>query len=90
MRIVELSPAYVWDCEECGRENFQRSVSSALDPKIPADAEIIRQIHRIGPSDPISPHCLAIVRTRPNRVTCRHCNTEFHAIDTGSTPDNDA
>lgn len=84
MTTVELSPAYVWDCERCGRENFQRCVSVRLDPEDDADADVIRAHHGLDPHDPIPDGLMGAFQTRPDRVTCRHCNTEFKAADAGT------
>ncbi|HVL14133.1 MAG TPA: hypothetical protein VM529_16300 [Gemmata sp.] len=84
MSIVNLSPAYVWDCEDCGRENFQRAVSLKLDPRDDGDAETIRRMHGLSEGEPIPPTLGVGMMTRPNRVTCKHCGTEFEAADSGS------
>lgn len=77
MTTVELVPAYVWDCERCGRENFQRSVSVVLNPDDPDDADVIRQMHDIPDADPIPEGMSVRAMTTPDRVTCRHCEAEF-------------
>ena len=28
---IELHPAFVWDCDDCGRENFVRSIVGEFD-----------------------------------------------------------
>lgn len=84
MSIVNLSPAYVWDCEECGRENFQRAVSVKLDPNDDGDAETIRRIHGLSEGEPIPPTLGVGMMTRPSRVTCKHCGAEFEAVDSGA------
>lgn len=89
MHIVELAPAYVWDCGQCGRENFQRAVSMRLDPNDPGDAEMIREIHDIDPDKPIPDIIAMSWQTRPERVTCKHCGTEFVAADSGGDGDED-
>ena len=81
MQTVELSPAYLWDCPECGRENFQRAVSVVLDPSDPDDAATIRDMHGIEDHDPIPENFGVRMQTRPDRVTCRHCGAEFRAAD---------
>ena len=83
MDTVELAPAYSWDCPECGRENFQRCVSHVLDRNDPEDADLIRASLGIPDGEPIPPRVGGQMQTRPNRVTCRHCGTEYKALDTG-------
>lgn len=84
--IVELAPAYVWDCESCGRENLQRAISVRLDPDDPADAETIRRIEGLDDDEPIDrdPLFRRSMTTRPERVTCKHCGEEFKAVDSGA------
>lgn len=84
MTIVALSPAYVWDCEDCGRENFQRAVSIQLDPEDESDAEAIRTMCGIEPEEAIPDGLTGCVMTRPRRVTCKHCGKEFKAVDTNA------
>jgi hypothetical protein len=84
MSIVALSPAYVWDCEECGRENFQRAVSIRLDPEDEGDAATIRDMEGLSEGEPIPNGLVGCMMTRPSRVTCKHCGKEFKAVDAGS------
>jgi hypothetical protein len=58
--IVELVPAFMWDCPNCGRENFQRAVSVMVPPDQLPDH-----------LDPESGDGI-IATTVPERVTCRH------------------
>lgn len=60
--IIELSPAYMWDCPSCGRENFQRSILLAATEE---DKEL-----GIDPND-------YTWQTYPNVVICRHCEKQF-------------
>lgn len=88
MDHVELLPAYLWDCPACGRENFQRTVTRFLDPHDEADAECIaalygeemlehaRDGHEHGK---VGIHA----QSTPDRVTCRHCDEEFHVARSG-------
>lgn len=83
MQSVHLSPAYVWDCPECGRENFQRTVSVVLRAgENTGDEEIIRHLGGLDAHDPIPKGMQVVAQSRPDRVTCRHCNVEFGAVDT--------
>ena len=83
MSIVNLSPAYVWDCEDCGRENWQRAVSIRLDPEDEGDAETLRAMHGLEDGAEIPEGLAGGMMTRPMRVTCKHCGREFKAVDTG-------
>jgi predicted nucleic-acid-binding Zn-ribbon protein len=75
---VELNPSYIWDCPECGRENFQRSVTRYLDPNDPEDGAVI-----IGLYGELNSGRLVSAQSTPDRVTCKHCQTEFRVADIG-------
>jgi hypothetical protein len=81
--IVELHPAFSWDCPDCGRENFQRSVHVSLNPGRPEDAATIRRLEGWSEGDPIPESYGASFLTKPNRVTCRHCEKEYETADSG-------
>lgn len=68
--IVELSPAYLWDCPECGRENFQRAITYIPTAE---DRE----------NDPNIPEDDGHFMTRPETVVCRHpdCGKMFKCQD---------
>lgn len=85
MLIIELHPAFSWDCAECGRENFQRAISRFLDPEDPVEASIIREAHGIPEDEEIPPSRQCRVKTIPEKVICKHCQTPFLTTDT--TPD---
>lgn len=66
---------------DCGRENFQRYYSVALDLEEPDDADAIREmIEEKGLDGDRFRH-----RTipRPDHLTCRQCGAECKAVDTG-------
>jgi ribosomal protein L37AE/L43A len=62
--IVELSPAYMWDCPNCGRENFQRSITVALTEE--------DRIHMNLSSEEIGSW-----QSYPNFITCKFCKQSF-------------
>lgn len=76
--IAVLHPAYVWDCEECGRENFQRAIVISEEEKMSSIREM-QDDDEPGPP----PEMLEIMTccTYPVRVTCKHCNQEFTTAD---------
>jgi hypothetical protein len=79
LRVVELIPAFSWTCDDCGRDNFERSIAVApesLDPQaLPVaadeDAETIRDWLAAGGEGSWA--------MAPRRVTCRHCGARFDA-----------
>lgn len=71
-RKVELFTAYLWTCNDCGRDNFVRSVvlePGAVDVDELPDSEAIRDwIEAVGTGN----FC-----TIPTAVRCEHCGAEF-------------
>ena len=72
---VELHEAFIWDCDECGRENLLRAI-----PSTPPPAEEIRKMMNLEPYDdvPESPDD-GWVFIPPN-VTCTHCESAFESV----------
>lgn len=63
--IVELHPAYFWDCPECGRENFQRTITRFFPcPDCEGDKA----------------HAVPFV-TYPETVECHHCGEIYVPTD---------
>lgn len=78
-RTVEMLQAFLWICEDCGRDNFERAIvlePESIDPEnIPElageDADAIREWIAAGIEG-------AWVKA-PDQVRCRHCGAEFIA-----------
>lgn len=81
---IDLHPAHVWDCEECGRENFCRCVAVELDPSDPCDAELL-EIARAECTE-TGNKVEGFWQTAPETVTCAHCGAEFEANDDRPSP----
>ena len=68
MAQVELHPAFVWDCDECGRQNFERAI---IPPFQSAEEEQhAREILNITPEEgfPVMAPC---------QVSCRLCGQVY-------------
>ena len=76
---AELHPAFMWDCDKCGEENFVRAVSHLLDPNDPTDRETIDEVYGPGAADDLVADCSRkIVRQMcPSEVECDGCGAEF-------------
>jgi hypothetical protein len=74
MRSVELHQAFLWTCDECGRDNFERAVT--CDPEN-FDEDSLEQLAMILESGADG----AVLVTAPDTVTCRFCRAEYEAID---------
>jgi hypothetical protein len=60
---AELHIAYVWDCDACGRENFERAMVYEFSPEEIAEGE-----YETGNW-----------MTHPDSVICRGCGAVFDA-----------
>lgn len=72
---VELIPAHLWTCPECGTDHFARCVTAEMSPE---EREELKA--EMG----IEPWHEGIFLTAPTRVTCPDCGrtyetTEFQA-----------
>jgi hypothetical protein len=66
--MVVLRPAYSWDCEECGRENFCRGVVPEFSEE---DRQELRDEHGVQPWED------GAFVMMPTEVTCPHCGAVF-------------
>ena len=70
MEKIELRPAYVWTCEECGIDNFENCVVLELSD---AEMEELRGEHGIADEDE------GVFIGMPDVVTCKACKTTFES-----------
>ncbi len=74
--IVELHPAHMWDCPECGRENFCRCVLAVVPNE---------ERESFAEKASFDPDMIAMMQgdfvTAPDEVTCKFCETTFKTID---------
>jgi hypothetical protein len=78
-RNAELHPAYVWDCEDCGSENFQRAIVRSLTE----DEQ--QEILEGSELSATFVHCAGV----PNNVICKVCGSKFVSIDQWAMPDDE-
>ncbi len=64
---VQLNIAWMWDCEECGRENFERTFLPEVDPE-----RVAELADEIGEDSGETLLCAF-----PFEVVCGHCGAEF-------------
>jgi hypothetical protein len=77
--VVELVPAFMWDCPTCGRENFQRAITVLVpDSELPDHLNAEDGDGLMG-------------TTAPERVTCRHpdCGATWQCQDFRAYHDED-
>ena len=78
MERVEMHQAYVWDCNQCGRENFERAIE--FDGPQEEKDEMLRQMGAIDEwqSEADLPDGVGIgLQMAPDKVTCKHCQAVF-------------
>lgn len=68
--MVELRPAYSWDCPDCGRENFVRGLVPEFSDE---DLQDLRDNHGLQPWD------TGDFVMMPQSVQCKHCRSVFSA-----------
>jgi len=74
MKSIELRGAWVWTCEECGRDNFEHGIAAEMDE---AEEAIERIDFGIEPEDE------GEFMLMPMQVECEACQIRF----TTRTPD---
>ena len=72
---VELHQAFVWTCDDCGRDNFERSV--VYEPLASEKDEHLRLLHGLGADESIPETLDCDLVTAPDRVACSHCGARF-------------
>lgn len=70
-RTSVLRPAYAWDCDECGHENFARGIVPDF-----SDEDFAEMLNEHG----IQPWEAGAFVQMPETVKCAFCGTEFTAI----------
>lgn len=76
---VRLFLAFMWDCQDCGIENFCRSVRAELTPE-EAHADAIK-LGLIEPWEVALEGTEGRMVTVPEIVDCKDCNARFRTID---------
>ena len=79
VRTVDLVQAFMWTCDDCGRDNFERAITLApesVDPNdLPdsVDPEMIQEWAEVGGN--------GLLAMGPDRVQCCHCGAKFSALE---------
>ncbi len=77
---ARMLTAYVWDCDDCGHENFVRAqVAEIVDED---REELFRKFHGMEAYEPLPDGWREFqMVTHPDIVLCRECEHAFDAID---------
>lgn len=88
MQKIELHDAFIWDCNECGRENVQRAVARQVEIDDPDEVALVRQELGLEPDEAL-PEDLGLMVSFPAKVVCRHCETEYEPYCHDDTEDDE-
>lgn len=92
MATAELHGAFVWDCDECGKENFERAVEGNIDEAaLMADENRIHgELVAFGVEgegeDRAADMLMQRILVAPETVTCKHCG-QTHEVHVPSEAD---
>ncbi len=75
---IEIHPAHFFDCNQCGVENFVRSVQPVLTAK---EQEELRSEHGVQPWED------GRYEAVPMTVECRNCGAKFETQFNGGDED---
>jgi hypothetical protein len=91
--IVELHQAYVWTCDECGRDQFERGVTYSLQEVADMEPDFISMCSEMisaaeEMADPENGVDLVMGFTKgPDEVECNHCGHVYGTRETGHGDD---
>lgn len=84
MRSVDLHQAFLWTCEDCGRDNFERAVAvepESREGRLFADLtdHAVDEVNEVlGERGASAGLCLVMA---PEMVRCPHCGAEYESLD---------
>lgn len=90
MQEVELHQAWLWTCENCGRDNFARSITVEFD-SVEEKEEAFRAVYHLDPFEELPEswdQCDCV--TCPERVECDFCEAVFKTLGPGGPCDEQA
>jgi hypothetical protein len=88
MQAVELHNAFMWDCPDCGRENFCRCITWE-PPSEEERVEAIRKAEGLDAWEELPDGLEGHFTMAPDEVTCPHCDRTF-AVDVAGLDGRDA
>lgn len=87
---VELHSAFVWDCDNCGAENFTRTIEAGINEPIYKTHDHAAYFIGMGELDEEDENIFEVTQliarmaVDPGIVTCKNCKREFFTyIPTG-------
>lgn len=84
MRRVEIHQAFIWTCDECGRDNFERAIIQEMGPE--EREQCFREYHRMEDHEELPDDWQNFdMVMAPNSVKCPACGEEFDTYNTGES-----
>ena len=80
MEKVELMPAHIWICPECGLDNFERTIVREMSKE---DEYKLKLEHGLLDNGEEQDGAYLFI---PDEVTCTHCDETFPTSYYGETP----
>jgi predicted RNA-binding Zn-ribbon protein involved in translation (DUF1610 family) len=79
--LIELHDAFMWDCDNCGKENIHRTIRCSSPEQLSKEErEMLRQQLEIESWEDIPPDEVRSLIAFPFRVTCKDCDTSFLTV----------
>lgn len=72
---VELLPAFLWICDCCGADNFERAIAPEMSPEELAD---VKESLGVGEIED------GFLLASPDSVTCKSCGAVYETSEYGS------
>lgn len=82
-RKVELVQAFLWTCDECGRDQFERAInidSEAMEGSEAAELVDAAVSELRNVSVDLGIHVGGNWFIAPDHVKCNHCGSEFEVV----------
>ena len=83
---AELHPAFSWDCDDCGRENFVRCVAVEPESEDTIAGDVVEDFVAPASADisedqdgSLFEYVIGRITVAPKMVTCGHCQKTFPA-----------
>lgn len=81
MRPVELRPAFVWTCEQCGRDHYTTPIIEDHENIDEVQQQVVEELG-------LPPEAVDFMRV-PSQVRCQPCGIWYVALPQGVSPVDD-
>lgn len=77
--LIEVHPAYMFDCNECGAENFIRAISAAMTSE--EAEEMLKGIGMLDEHEDVPDQMFVMgLKTCPRAVQCKDCGARYIVV----------